>query len=202
MIAELGHFALILAFCVALIQMVIPLIGAQKGWSGWMAVGDPAATAQFLLIAVAFAALMHGFVTSDFSLKVVYQNSHTDKPMLYKVTGLWGNHEGSMLLWVLILSLFGAAAAWFGGALPPRLRARVLSVQASIGVAFLGFILLTSNPFTRLAEPPFNGRDLNPLLQDPGLAFHPPFLYLGYVGLSMAFSFAVAALILILSLLG
>lgn len=195
MIAELGHFALILAFCVALIQMVIPLIGAQKGWSGWMAVGDPAATAQFLLIAVAFAALMHGFVTSDFSLKVVYQNSHTDKPMLYKVTGLWGNHEGSMLLWVLILSLFGAAAAWFGGALPPRLRARVLSVQASIGVAFLGFILLTSNPFTRLAEPPFNGRDLNPLLQDPGLAFHPPFLYLGYVGLSMAFSFAVAALI-------
>ncbi|RWR30344.1 heme lyase CcmF/NrfE family subunit [Sinirhodobacter populi] len=195
MFAELGHFALILAFCVALIQMVIPLIGAQKGWSGWMAVAEPAATAQFALIAVAFAALVHAFVTSDFSLLLVYENSHTAKPMLYKVTGVWGNHEGSMLLWVLILSLFGALAAWFGGALPAGLRARVLAVQASIGLAFLGFILLTSNPFTRLADPPFNGRDMNPLLQDPGLAFHPPFLYLGYVGLSMAFSFAVAALI-------
>lgn len=195
MTAELGHFALILAFCVALIQVVVPLIGAQKGWAGWMAVGEPAATAQFLLIAVSFAALTQAFVTSDFSLLLVYENSHTDKPMLYKITGVWGNHEGSMLLWVLILALFGAAAAWFGGALPPRLRARVLSVQAAIGAAFLGFILLTSNPFTRLAEPPFNGRDMNPLLQDPGLAFHPPFLYLGYVGLSMAFSFAVAALI-------
>ncbi|MFT3687850.1 heme lyase CcmF/NrfE family subunit [Paenirhodobacter sp.] len=195
MTAELGHFALILAFCVALIQMVVPLIGAQKGWAGWMAVGEPAASAQFLLITAAFAALTQAFVTSDFSLLLVYENSHTDKPMLYKVTGVWGNHEGSMLLWVLILALFGAAAAWFGGALPPRLRARVLSVQAAVGAAFLGFILLTSNPFTRLAEPPFNGRDMNPLLQDPGLAFHPPFLYLGYVGLSMAFSFAVAALI-------
>ncbi|RWR32317.1 heme lyase CcmF/NrfE family subunit [Sinirhodobacter populi] len=195
MFAELGHFALILAFCVALIQMVIPLIGAQKGWAGWMAVAEPAATAQFALIAVAFAALVHAFVTSDFSLLLVYENSHTAKPMLYKVTGVWGNHEGSMLLWVLILSLFGALAAWFGGALPAGLRARVLAVQASIGLAFLGFILLTSNPFTRLADPPFNGRDMNPLLQDPGLAFHPPFLYLGYVGLSMAFSFAVAALI-------
>lgn len=195
MIAELGHFALILAFCVALIQMVIPLIGAQKGWSGWMAMAEPAATAQFALIALAFGALVHAFVTSDFSLLLVYENSHTAKPMLYKVTGVWGNHEGSMLLWVLILSLFGALAAWFGGALPAGLRARVLAVQASIGLAFLGFILLTSNPFARLADPPFNGRDMNPLLQDPGLAFHPPFLYLGYVGLSMAFSFAVAALI-------
>ena len=195
MTAELGHFALILAFCVALIQMIVPLIGAQKGWAGWMAVAEPAASAQFLLIAVSFAALTQAFVTSDFSLLLVYENSHTDKPMLYKITGVWGNHEGSMLLWVLILALFGAAAAWFGGALPPRLRARVIGVQAAIGVAFLGFILLTSNPFTRLPQPPFNGRDMNPLLQDPGLAFHPPFLYLGYVGLSMAFSFAVAALI-------
>jgi cytochrome c-type biogenesis protein CcmF len=195
MIAELGHFALILAFFVAIVQASVPLIGAQKGWRGWMAVGEPAATAQFLLIAVSFAAVTHAFVTSDFSLQLVYENSHTDKPMLYKVSGVWGNHEGSMLLWVLILSLFGAAAAWFGQALPPTLRARVLSVQAWIGVAFLGFILFTSNPFIRLAEAPFNGRDLNPLLQDPGLAFHPPFLYLGYVGLSMAFSFAVAALI-------
>ena len=195
MIVETGHFALILALCVALVQAVIPLVGAQKGWSGWMAVATPAALAQFGLIAIAFAALTYAFVTSDFSLKLVYENSHTDKPMLYKVTGVWGNHEGSMLLWVLILAMFGAAAAAFGGALPERLRARVLAVQGTIGVAFLVFVLFTSNPFLRLEEAPFNGRDMNPLLQDPGLAFHPPFLYLGYVGLSMAFSFAVAALI-------
>ena len=195
MIVELGHFALVLALAVALIQASLPMIGAQKRWSSWMAVGEPAATAQFLLIAVAFGALTYAFVTSDFSLRLVVNNSHTDKPMLYKVAGVWGNHEGSLLLWVLILSLFGACAAWFGGNLPPTLKARVLSVQALIGVAFLAFLLVTSNPFLRLAEPPFNGEDLNPLLQDPGLAFHPPFLYLGYVGLSMAFSFAIAALI-------
>ncbi|MCV2868570.1 heme lyase CcmF/NrfE family subunit [Defluviimonas sp. WL0002] len=195
MIAELGHFTLILALGVALVQAVIPLIGAWKGWPGWIAVAVPAAKMQVVLIAAAFAALTFGFVTSDFSLRVVVENSHTLKPMLYKVAGVWGNHEGSMLLWVLILALFGAAAAVFGDGLPPRLLARVLSVQAMIGVAFLAFIVLTSNPFDRVAFPPFDGRDLNPLLQDPGLAFHPPFLYLGYVGLSMAFSFAVAALI-------
>ncbi|WP_372604145.1 heme lyase CcmF/NrfE family subunit [Actibacterium sp.] len=195
MIVELGHYALILAFVTAIVQMTIPLIGAHKGWSGWMAVAEPAATAQFVLTAASFAALTYAFVTSDFSLQLVVANSHTAKPMLYKVSGVWGNHEGSMLLWVLILSLFGALAAWFGGNLPPSLRARVLAVQASIAVAFFAFILFTSNPFIRLAIPPFNGEDLNPLLQDPGLAFHPPFLYLGYVGLSLCFSFAVAALI-------
>ncbi len=195
MLNELGHFALILAFAVAAVQATVPLIGAHKGWAGWMAVGEPAASAHFLLIAFSFGALTWAFVTSDFSLQLVYANSHTGKPMLYKISGVWGNHEGSMLLWVLILAGFGASAAWFGAALPPRLRARVLSVQAMIGVAFLGFIIFTSNPFLRIESPPFNGQDLNPLLQDPGLAFHPPFLYLGYVGLSMAFSFAVAALI-------
>lgn len=195
MITELGHFALILAFLVACVQATIPLIGAYKRWPGWMALAEPAATIQFLLTAVAFAALTWAFVTSDFSLRLVVLNSHTEKPMLYKVTGVWGNHEGSMLLWVLIVTLFGAAVAWFGSNLPPSLRARVLSVQAMVGVAFFLFILLTSNPFLRMAVPPFNGQDLNPLLQDPGLAFHPPFLYLGYVGLSMTFSFAVAALI-------
>ena len=195
MINELGHFALILALGVALVQMVVPLIGAARGWGAWMAVAVPAATVQFALIAFAFAALTRAFVTSDFSLLVVVNNSNSLQPMLYKVAGVWGNHEGSMLLWVLILALFGACAGWFGGNLPERLRARVLAVQGSIGVAFLAFILFTSNPFVRLAVPPFDGRDLNPLLQDPGLAFHPPFLYLGYVGLSMAFSFAVAALI-------
>ncbi|MCA8882492.1 MAG: heme lyase CcmF/NrfE family subunit [Rhodobacteraceae bacterium] len=195
MITELGHFALILAALVAIVQATVPLIGAHKGWDNWMAVGPPAATAQFFLTAFSFSALTHAFVTSDFSLRLVVMNSHSLKPMLYKVTGVWGNHEGSMLLWVLILSLFGACAGWFGGNLPPSLKARVLSVQALIGVAFFGFILFTSNPFLRMALPPMDGQDLNPLLQDPGLAFHPPFLYLGYVGLSLTFSFAVAALI-------
>ena len=195
MITELGHFALILAFLVSLVQMVMPLVGAHKRWPGWMAVAEPAATLQLLLVASSFAALTYAFVVSDFSLKLVYENSHSAKPMLYKISGVWGNHEGSMLLWVLILALFGAMAAWFGGNLPPTLKARVLAVQSAVAVAFFAFILFTSNPFLRLAVPPFDGQDLNPLLQDPGLAFHPPFLYLGYVGLSICFSFAVAALI-------
>ncbi|KAJ04825.1 heme lyase CcmF/NrfE family subunit [Sulfitobacter mediterraneus] len=195
MTTELGHFALILAFAVAIVQMIVPLIGAHKRWPGWMAVAEPAAGAQFVLTALSFGALTWAFVVSDFSLNVVVANSHSAKPMLYKISGTWGNHEGSMLLWVLIVTLFGAMAAWFGGGLPPTLRARVLAVQSAIAVAFFAFIIFTSNPFLRLEVPPFDGQDLNPLLQDPGLAFHPPFLYLGYVGLSMAFSFAVAALI-------
>ncbi|MFK7835092.1 MAG: heme lyase CcmF/NrfE family subunit [Sulfitobacter sp.] len=195
MITELGHFALLLAFLVAIVQMIVPLIGAHKRWSSWMAVAEPAAGAQFALTALSFGALMWAFIVSDFSLRLVWLNSHSAKPMLYKISGTWGNHEGSMLLWVLIVTLFGAMAAWFGNGLPPTLRARVLSVQSAIAVAFFAFIIFTSNPFLRLETPPFDGQDLNPLLQDPGLAFHPPFLYLGYVGLSMAFSFAVAALI-------
>ncbi|GGG59013.1 c-type cytochrome biogenesis protein CcmF [Salipiger pallidus] len=195
MVTELGHFALILAFLVACVQAVVPMIGASRRLPGWMAVAEPAATAQLLLVAGSFAALTHAFIVSDFSLRLVVLNSHSAKPLLYKISGVWGNHEGSMLLWVLILALFGAMAAWFGGNLPPTLRARVLSVQAMVGVAFYAFILWTSNPFLRLETPPFDGQDLNPLLQDPGLAFHPPFLYLGYVGLSICFSFAVAALI-------
>ena len=195
MIVELGHFALLLAFLIAIVQSVVPLVGAHRGWRGWMAMAEPAATAQFLLLAYAFGALTYAFVTSDFSLRLVTLNSHTLKPMLYKVTGVWGNHEGSMLLWCAILALFGAMAAWFGGNLPPRLKARVIAVQGAVGVAFLAFLIFTSNPFLRLEVPPFDGQDLNPLLQDPGLAFHPPFLYIGYVGLSISFSFAVAALI-------
>ena len=195
MLIELGHFALILAFIVAILQAILPMWGAYRRNPALMGVAEPAAIAQTILLGFSFAVLTHAFVTSDFSLRLVVLNSHTLKPMLYKVSGVWGNHEGSMLLWVLILALFGASAAVFGGNLPPSLRARVLSVQGAIGVAFLAFILFTSNPFARLAIPPLNGEDLNPLLQDPGLAFHPPFLYLGYVGLSMSFSFAVAALI-------
>ena len=195
MIVELGHFALILAFAVAVLQTVMPMIGATRRDGVLMALAGPAATAQVLLIAMAFFALTYAYVTDDFSLSVVVGNSHSLKPMLYKVAGVWGNHEGSLLLWVLCLALFGACVHWFGANLPLVLRARVLAVQGSIGAAFLAFTLWTSNPFLRLASPPMNGQDMNPLLQDPGLAFHPPFLYLGYVGLSMAFSFAVAALI-------
>ena len=195
MTAELGHLALTLALGVAVLQSIIPLWGAARGDARAMAFGDVAATVQLALLAFAFAALMQAFVTSDFSLAIVVANSHSLKPMLYKVSGTWGNHEGSLLLWVLILALFGACIAWFGGNLRPSLKARTLAVQAMIGVAFLLFMLLTSNPFARMAVPPFDGQDLNPLLQDPGLAFHPPFLYLGYVGLSTSYSFAVAALI-------
>jgi cytochrome c-type biogenesis protein CcmF len=195
MIVELGHFALILAAVTALVQAVIPLIGAHKRWPAWMAVAEPAAGIQFLLTSFSFAALTYAFVVSDFSVTLVTNNSHTLKPMIYKISGVWGNHEGSMLLWVLILTLFGAMLAWFGGNLPPGLRARALAVQSMVSVAFYTFILFTSNPFERMGVPPFDGNGLNPLLQDPGLALHPPFLYLGYVGLSMAFSFAVAALI-------
>ncbi len=195
MFVELGHFALILAFAISLVQSVVPLVGAHKGWRGWMHAAHPMATTQLLLVAFSYAALTWAFVTSDFSLELVINNSHTAKPLIYKISGVWGNHEGSLLLWVLILVLFGACAVWFGGNLPDSLRARVLAVQSSIGAAFMAFTLFTSNPFARVAQPPFDGGDLNPLLQDPGLAFHPPFLYLGYVGLSMAFSFAVAALL-------
>ncbi len=195
MIVELGHFALVLAFAVALVQAVVPLVGAQRGWLPWMRASLPMANAQFVLIALSFAALTWAFIVSDFSVALVVANSHTAKPLIYKISGVWGNHEGSMLLWVLILTLFGACAAWFGANLRESFRARVLAVQSAITAAFMAFTIFTSNPFDRMAIPPLEGQDLNPLLQDPGLAFHPPFLYLGYVGLSMAFSFAVAALI-------
>jgi len=195
MITEFGHMALILALCVALVQSTVPLLGASRGYAGWMAVGRNTALVQFVLVAIAMLALMHAYVTSDFSVINVIENSHTDKPLLYKITGVWGNHEGSMLLWVFILAVYGMALASFGRNLPPALRARALAVQAMVSVGFLAFIIFTSDPFTRLDPAPLNGKGLNPLLQDPGLAFHPPFLYLGYVGFSMAFSFAIAALI-------
>ncbi len=195
MIAEIGQFVLILALVLAGIQATVPLWGVARSDAAMMRLADRTAIGQVMALLAAFAALTHGFVTSDFSLEVVFQNSHSLKPMLYKVSGVWGNHEGSMLLWVLVLSLFSAAVALFGRNLPPTLKARVLAVQAMVGLAFLAFIIFTSNPFARLDPAPPNGAGLNPLLQDPGLAFHPPLLYLGYVGFSMAFSFAVAALI-------
>jgi cytochrome c-type biogenesis protein CcmF len=195
MIAEFGHYALVLALALALVEASVPMVGARKNDPVLMAVAGPAALAQFCFVAIAFAALTICYVRSDFSVLNVFENSHSAKPLVYKLSGLWGNHEGSMLLWVLILTLFGALVALFGGNLPSRLKATVLAVQSSIAVAFILFILVTSNPFLRIAEPPLEGRDLNPILQDPGLAIHPPLLYLGYVGLSIAFSFAIAALI-------
>ncbi|MDJ0512184.1 MAG: heme lyase CcmF/NrfE family subunit [Methyloceanibacter sp.] len=195
MIAETGHYALILALGVAIVQMVLPIIGTRFNDPRLAAVSVPAAQLQFILIGIAFAALTVAYVTSDFSVLNVWQNSHSAKPMIYKISGVWGNHEGSMVLWVLILALFGAAVATFGSNLPRRLRANVLAVQGSIAVAFLLFIVMTSNPFLRVDPAPFDGNGLNPVLQDPALAIHPPFLYVGYVGFSMAFSFAVAALI-------
>jgi len=195
MIAEIGHYALVLALALAIVQGVAPLIGAKLRDDTLMAVAGPTATAQFVFIALSFAALTACYVLSDFSVVNVFENSHSAKPLLYKISGVWGNHEGSMLLWVLILALFGALVAWFGGNLPATLKANVLAVQSWISASFVLFILGTSNPFLRIAQAPHEGRDLNPILQDVGLAVHPPLLYLGYVGLSISFSFAVAALI-------
>src|SRR6266700_2555536 len=195
MIVEVGHYALVLALALALIQSVVPLIGARTRDGALMAVAEPAALAQFGFVALSFVMLVSCYVTSDFSVRNVFENSHSAMPLIYKFTSTWGNHEGSMLLWVLILSLFGALVAAFANNIPRSLKATVLSVQAWIAATFYLFILLTSNPFLRIADAPIEGRDLNPLLQDLGLAIHPPMLYLGYVGFSITFSFAIAALI-------
>ena len=195
MIAELGHFVLALALATAVFQSVAPHWGAATGNVLLLRAARPAAEAQLLLVAAAFACLVWLYVTSDFSVVNVAENSHTEKPLIYKISGVWGNHEGSMVLWVLILAAFGASIAVFGDNLPLRLKARVLAVQGLVAALFLLFILAVSNPFLRLVPPPIEGRGLNPVLQDPSLAIHPPFLYAGYVGLSVAFSFACAALI-------
>lgn len=192
---ETGHFALVLAFALSLVQMLVPLVGARTGNQRLMAVGGPVAVTGFALTALSFTALATAYAGSDFSVASVWENSHSLQPMIYKITGTWGNHEGSMLLWVLILTFFGALVAVFGSNLPATLKANVLAVQGMIGAAFFLFILATSNPFIRLNPAPIQGRDLNPILQDLGLAIHPPLLYLGYVGFSICFSFSVAALI-------
>ena len=195
MIAEGGHYALVLAFGLALIQSTVPILGARWRDVALMNVARSTAVAQLLFVAASFAALVTLHVSSDFSVINVFENSHSMKPLIYKITGVWGNHEGSMLLWVSILALFGGLVAMFGNNLPTSLRAYVLAVQAWIASAFYLFILMTSNPFLRIANPPIEGQDLNPVLQDIGLAVHPPMLYLGYVGFSISFSFAIAALI-------
>ena len=195
MIAESGHYALVLAFGLALIQSTVPILGARWRDFALMNVARSTAIAQLVFVAASFAALVTLHVSSDFSVINVFENSHSMKPLIYKITGVWGNHEGSMLLWVSILALFGGLVAIFGNNLPISLRAHVLAVQAWIASAFYLFILMTSNPFLRIANPPIEGQDLNPVLQDIGLAVHPPMLYLGYVGFSISFSFAIAALI-------
>ncbi|HHN68307.1 MAG TPA: heme lyase CcmF/NrfE family subunit, partial [Thermopetrobacter sp.] len=197
MIVELGHFALILAFATALYQTLVPLYGAQRNDTRLMQAAAPAAVMQFVLVAISFAALTYAYLVSDFSVLNVWANSHTAKPTLYKITGVWSNHEGSILLWVLVLTLFGLAVALFSGNLPPSLKSRVIAVQGSISAAFLSYVLFASNPFVRipLERAPLEGRGINPLLQDMALAIHPPLLYAGYVGFSVTFAFAIAALL-------
>jgi cytochrome c-type biogenesis protein CcmF len=195
MIPELGHFALILAAMLAIAQSGLPLWGAQRGDARLMGAGAPLALAGFVAIAISFAALMWAYATNDTTVVNVVANSHSLKPMLYKITGTWGNHEGSMILWVMVLAGCSAAVAGFGRDLPSALQARVLAVLGMISLGFLAFILFTSNPFERIWPPPPDGQGLNPLLQDIGLAIHPPLLYLGYVGYAVTFAFAVAALI-------
>jgi len=194
-IPEIGQYALMLALGLALIQGTMPIIGARNNDPVLMSIAAPAALAQFIFVAIAFLALAECYVVSDFSVLNVFENSNSQMPLIYRLTSLWGNHEGSMILWVSILAFFGALVAVFGNNLPVTLKANALGVQAWIAAAFDLFILTTSNPFLRIPDAPFEGRDLNPILQDPGLAFHPPMLYLGYVGFSIAFSFAIAALL-------
>ncbi len=196
MTPEIGHFALILAFMIALAQAASLFIGVNTGDGRFAVFGQRASILIFALTALSFGCLMYAYGTSDFSVINVFENSHSAKPFIYKLTGTWGNHEGSMLLWVLILALFSGMLAAQGRAAPRQLHMLTLGVQALIISAFIAFILFTSNPFERLFPTPADGTGLNPLLQDPGLAIHPPFLYLGYVGFSIPFSFAVAALIL------
>lgn len=195
MLAELGQYCLILAVLAAFIQMITPIWGILQHQPRLLKVADQAARLQAVLVASAMGILISLYVQSDFSVLNVVQNSHTDKPLLYKITGSWGNHEGSLLLWCMILALMGGCISWFGTSLAGRFKARALSMQGAIGFGFLGFLIFTSNPFWRIDPIPANGLSLNPLLQDPGLAFHPPLLYLGYVGFSVAFSFAIAALL-------
>lgn len=192
---EIGHAALACAFAVAIVTSVLPLIGYRLQDTRLMRVAAPLSFVQFALVGISFAALVVAFANSDFSLSLVWENSHSDKPFLYKLTGTWGNHEGSMLLWALILVFFAALIAR-SRSMPEDTRAVVLAVQSWISAAFLSFIIITSNPFRRLAPVPLDGNDLNPVLQDIGLAIHPPLLYVGYVGFSVTFSFAIAALIL------
>ena len=194
MLPELGQVALILALLVACLQGLLPLLGAQRNIPALVAVARPAAYLQLLLVGLAFAILTHGFVVQDFSMRYVAENSNSLLPLVYRYTAVWGAHEGSLLLWALILALWAAAVARFSTQVPTQVIARVLGVMGVVAVGFLAFLIFTSNPFERLLPAAAEGRDLNPLLQDPGMIIHPPMLYLGYVGFSVPFAFAIASL--------
>ena len=195
MIPEIGQLALILALCLALVQAVFPIAGAHKGIASWVALAKPAALGQLLFMVIGYACLTYGFLEHDFSIRYVATNSNTSLPILYLVSGVWGAHEGSLLFWTLTLSLWTGVVTLFSRSVPEVMVARVVGVMGVVSVGFLMFMLFTSNPFARLMNPPMEGRDLNPLLQDPGLAIHPPLLYMGYVGFSVAFAFAIAAML-------
>jgi len=195
MIPEIGQFALSLALTLALVQGILPIAGAARGNSAWMRMARPAAQGQFVFVAIAFGCLAYSFLTNDFSVLNVATNSNSHLPLQYRFAATWGSHEGSLLLWVLVLTIWTVAVTVFSRHLPEDVVARVLGVMGFISVGFLSFMLFTSNPFDRLLPPAPDGRDLNPLLQDPGMVFHPPLLYMGYVGFSVAFAFAIAALL-------
>jgi cytochrome c-type biogenesis protein CcmF len=195
MIPEVGQFALVLALCVAMTQSILPIAGAARGNAEWMALARPAALAQFGLVAIAFGCLTYSFIANDFSVLYVATHSNSKLPLGYRVAGVWGGHEGSLLLWMLMLALWSVAVAAFSRRLPDEFVARVLGVMGLVSIGFLTFMLFTSNPFDRLIPAAPDGRDLNPLLQDPGMVVHPPMLYMGYVGFSVSFAFAIAALL-------
>jgi cytochrome c-type biogenesis protein CcmF len=195
MIPELGNFALILALCLSLVLAIFPMVGSLNNTPGWMAMARPAAWGQFFFTSLSFACLVHAFLTNDFSVHYVALHGNTQLPLIYKISAVWGAHEGSLLLWALILSGWTVAVSRLSRKLPLEVVARVLSVMGMVAIGFMSFMLFTSNPFDRRFPVPLEGGDLNPLLQDFGLAIHPPMLYMGYVGLSVAFSFAIAALI-------
>jgi cytochrome c-type biogenesis protein CcmF len=195
MIPELGQFALIIALALAIIQGFVPLLGAWRDVPEWMAVAAPSARAQFLFVLLAYLCLTYAFVAKDFSVAYVAQNANAELPLFYRVSAVWGAHEGSILLWTLILAVWSVAVSFASRTLPGAFQARVLAVMGLVSCGFLLFMLMTSNPFERLLPAPANGRDLNPLLQDPGMVIHPPMLYMGYVGMAVPFAFAVAALL-------
>ncbi len=195
MTAELGHFSLILALAVALVLGTLPLAGAARGNAAWMALARPAARAQFLFVAIAYACLTDAFVSNDFSVQYVAEHSNSMLPLVYRIAGVWGGHEGSILLWILMLAGWTLAVSIFSRELPERMVARILGIMGLISCGFLLFTLITSNPFDRLLPAALEGQDLNPLLQDPGMVIHPPMLYMGYVGFSVVFAFAISALL-------
>jgi len=195
MIAEVGHFALILALCLALIQFFVPIIGAQTRNASWVAVAKPAALGQTLFVTISFACLIWVMVINDFSVSYVAKQSNTELPIIYRISAVWGGHEGSLLLWSLFLAFWTAAVSLFSNSMPKIMQARVLAIMGFVSIGFLLFLLLTSNPFLRMFPAPLEGRSLNPLLQDVGLIIHPPMLYMGYVGFSVAFAFAIAAML-------